>query len=147
MIGLIQNLALEYPILAIGFFALIIAAIGILIYRFMKDGLYASKVKITPRRSIGRSDRTVSLIAGAFFLLLSIPAAMGSVSLGAYHVPVQGGVDTGSFLVTNYTFVLLALGLASLSAFFFYRAGKESVPRPVIIRMAEEERKANSIRV
>jgi hypothetical protein len=138
-------LALDYPILAIGFFALIIGAIGILVYRIKKDSSNASKVRMTSPRPIAKSERTASLIAGAFFLLLSIPVAMGSVSLGTYQVPVQGGADTGSFLVTNYVFVLVALGFAALGAFFFYRAGKESGPRPVIIRAIEEERKVSSI--
>jgi len=66
-------------------------------------------------------------MAGAFLIILAILSGMGSISLGSYQVQIQGGEASGAYLVTNYLFVLIALGFGALGAFFVYRAGQASV--------------------
>lgn len=87
---------------------------------------------------IAMSERRVGLATGAFLIILAILSAMGSISLGSYKVPIQQGGATGAYLVTNYVFVLLALGFGALGAFFIYRAGQASV-RPESTKKSREE--------
>ena len=89
------------------------------------------------------TERNVGLGAGAFFIILAILSAMGSISLGN-PVPIQGGGASNAYLVTNYVFVLLALGLAALGAFFVYRGGQASL-RGESTKKNEEEKESQVI--
>ncbi|MDH2901813.1 MAG: hypothetical protein PXY39_12665 [archaeon] len=71
-----------------------------------------------------KTERDLVLAISAFLIILGVVSAMGSVSLGSYTLPAQQGGATSSYLVTNYAFVLLALVLSSLGAFFCYQAGR-----------------------
>jgi len=84
------------------------------------------------------TERSMGLAAGAFFIILAILSAMGSISLGSYQVPIQQGGASGAYLVTNYLLVLAALGFGALGAFFVYRAGQASV-RPESTKKSREE--------
>lgn|SRR5487761_1385777 len=93
-------------------------------------------------KSNAMTERNVGLAAGAFFIILTILSAMGSISLGN-QVTTQSGTS-GAYLVTNYILVLLALGFGALSVFFVYRAGQASV-RPESTKKNQEEKKSQVI--
>ena len=66
-------------------------------------------------------------VTRVLFIILAVVTGMGSISLGSYQVVSQNGGASDAYLVTNYAFVLIALGFGALGAFFVYLAGKASV--------------------
>jgi hypothetical protein len=72
-------------------------------------------------------NKTGLLIAGFYFILMGIVSAMGSVSLGIYQITTSSSFGSGSYLVYNSFYVLLAIFFACCGGGLLYLTGKESV--------------------
>ena len=69
-------------------------------------------------------------LTGVFLILLSLAAASGSVSLGAYQTQTQSGFTSGSYLVYSPLFEAIAIGLAAVGIYFIYNSREMPKPEP-----------------
>jgi hypothetical protein len=72
-------------------------------------------------------NKTGLIIAGFYFIAMGIVSAMGSVSLGTYQITTSSVYGSGSYLVYNSFYVLLAIFFAGCGGGLLYLTGKESI--------------------
>jgi hypothetical protein len=70
-------------------------------------------------------NKIALLIAGFYFILLGIVTALGSVSLGYYQITTSSVIGSGSYLVYNYFYMLLAIFFACCGGGILYLGGRE----------------------